>query len=97
VFREHWSRLRRIASWPPERRRVEKRTTTSSTIAGYEKHLDFAVLAEHHPSARDRALRMQQQADEDGEPHRNPTTGVYRLTDSIARKDDEPGGTSGDG
>ncbi|MEE9383279.1 MAG: RloB family protein [Nannocystaceae bacterium] len=66
-------------------------------IAGYDKHFEFRDLAPLYEDAKDRAQRMQRQADEDGEPHRNPTTGVFRLTESIARKNDDSGGGCGGG
>jgi hypothetical protein len=67
---------------------------TKGFVDGYDKHINFDRFAPHYEAARSRAARMQRQAEEDGEPHRNPTTGVFRLTESIARKDDDLGGGS---
>ena len=59
-------------------------------IPDYDKHLDFDVLSPNYSTAVTRAARLQQQADDDREPRRNPTTGVHRLTASIARESGTP-------
>jgi hypothetical protein len=56
-------------------------------IPGYDKHLDFDKLAPGVAESTRRARRLDEDAEEEGEPGRNPTTGVYRLTDAIARSD----------
>jgi hypothetical protein len=56
-------------------------------VPRYDKSVDFERFSPNYESARLRATRLQRVADEDGDPHRNPTTGVYRLTESIGRRD----------
>lgn len=55
----------------------------------YDKHLDFEMLADGVADAMRRAQRLDEDAEEEGEHGRNPTTGVYRLTNSIVRRDPE--------
>ncbi len=76
---------------PGARHRHDLQRMMRDHVDGYDKHLEFSTFAKAYEVARGRAARIQERADEDEEPHRNPTTGVYRLTESIARKDDEPG------
>ncbi len=56
-------------------------------LAGYDKHVDFDDFAGGVPAATARARRLDDDARRMDEPGRNPTTGFFRLTDSIARKD----------
>jgi hypothetical protein len=49
----------------------------------FNKHVIFEELAMTYSDAKERAERIQIDADDDGEPHRNPTTGVFRLTTAI--------------
>jgi hypothetical protein len=81
---------------PGARHRHDLQTMMRKCIGSYDKHLDFRAFAAGYADAFDRAARMQQQAEGDGEPCRNPTTGVFRLTDSIARTDDDAGTAGGD-
>lgn len=54
-------------------------------LRGYDKKLDFADVAEGVEQATRRAKRLLADALELGDdPFKNPTTSVYRLTDSIA-------------
>lgn len=57
-------------------------------IPGYNKHLDFAVVEPGLADAARRARRLDSEAEEEGETGRNPSTGVYRLAESISRKED---------
>ena len=50
----------------------------------YDKHVDFDALKPGYEAAMARARRLDADADEAGEPGRNPTTGFHRLTASIA-------------
>ena len=52
-------------------------------IPDYDKHVNFDLLKEGYPTAVTRAQRLDAQAANDREEGRNPTTGVYRLTESI--------------
>ena len=57
-------------------------------LPDYDKRLDFADVAKGVAEATARAHRLEADAEEMGESGRNPSTGFYRLTNSIARKDD---------
>lgn len=58
-------------------------------LPGYDKNLDFDALAAGVPAASARARRLAADAEALGDdPYKNPTTGFYRLTDSIARNED---------
>lgn len=54
-------------------------------LPGYDKGVDFSKMVGGIAAATDRARRLDADAETAGEPHRNPTTGFYRLTDSIGR------------
>ena len=51
-------------------------------VPNYSKHVDYASYSEGYERAV-RARRMDEDAEGAHEPHRNPTTGVYELTESI--------------
>lgn len=53
-------------------------------VPNYHKHIVFNDFANSYEEAFRRARQMQVLANEDGEPYRNPTTGVFALTESIA-------------
>jgi hypothetical protein len=57
-------------------------------LPGYDKHLDFERVAPGLEDAVRRARRLDRDAQEEGESGRNPSTGFYRLADSIVRRDD---------
>lgn len=60
-------------------------------LPGYDKHLDFALFEDHVETACTRARRLDQQAEARGDPpYGNPSTGFYRLLESIARVEDSP-------
>lgn len=69
---------------PGARHRHHVQDMMERFIPGYDKHLDFDKLAAGVAEATRRARRLDEDAEEEGEPGRNPTTGVYRLTDAIA-------------
>ena len=53
---------------------------------GAGKRVDFEQhYAHRHDDAATRARRLQAAADEAEEPHRNPTTGFFRLTEAIKK------------
>lgn len=54
-------------------------------VRDYDKKVDFSVYAPGYHNALGRARGLARQAAEDEEPHRNPTTGVFLLTELIAR------------
>ena len=71
---------------PGARHRNDVLGLVAEKLPGYHKHLRFDDLASGVEDAERRARALQTQADEEGEPNRNPTTSVYRLTESIGRK-----------
>jgi hypothetical protein len=72
---------------PGARHRHDLQHMLADFLPKYDKHLDFAMLQNGIPDASRRAMRLDQDAEEEGESGRNPTTGVYRLADSIARSE----------
>lgn len=52
-------------------------------LRGYQKDADFVLLAQGYEAAVERARRLDEMAEQEGHPGRNPTTGVWRLTESI--------------
>ena len=53
-------------------------------VKDYDKHVDYeGDYQDGYATAVARAKRLDEQAAADGEPGRNPTTGAYRLTESI--------------
>jgi len=72
---------------PGARHRHDVQKMLAEFIPGYDKGLDFSVVADCVGDATRRARRLDADASDMGEQGRNPTTGVYLLTDSIARRD----------
>jgi RloB-like protein len=54
-----------------------------SHVPAYDKHVDYSAYEPRYADAVKRAQRLDKLADRDGEPGRNPTTGVYKLTEQI--------------
>ncbi|MBN2494887.1 MAG: RloB domain-containing protein [Deltaproteobacteria bacterium] len=52
-------------------------------LPDYDKSVDFAQVRNGYEEAVARASRLDKMAEEDGEMGRNPTTGAWRLTESI--------------
>jgi len=52
-------------------------------VPGYNKHVNYETYAAGYSLAAVRAERMDQAAENAGESGRNPTTGVYQLTNLI--------------
>jgi hypothetical protein len=59
------------------------KTMLRAFIPSYEKNIEFAACSQGYLQAVIRAKRMDQSAEDDSESGRNPTTGVYRLTELI--------------
>lgn len=72
-----------FADQPGSRHRHELHKMMRQHVADYDKHVDYADYAAGYEGARDRAKRLDASAAADGEQGRNPTTGVWRLTESI--------------
>ena len=81
---ELWLRLHFRES-PGMRDRKAAQRMTGEFLPGYDKHLSFDALQGGYEDAVRRAERLDTLAAEAGEPGRNPTTGVYRLTEEIRR------------
>ena len=52
-------------------------------VPTYDKHVDYETYSAGYSQAVTRASKMDQDAEAANEPHRNPTTGVYKLTELI--------------
>jgi hypothetical protein len=81
---ELWLLLHFRAS-PGARHRHDVRKMLDRFLPGYDKHVDFARVADKLTLATERAHRLDQDAERMGELFRNPTTGFHRLIESIAR------------
>ena len=64
-----------------DRRRMRK--ILKQHVPDYDKHVDYARYAGGYKAAVDRARRLDESARADNDEGRNPTTGVWRLTESI--------------
>jgi hypothetical protein len=63
--------------------RVTIKKRLKKHVPGYDKHVDYAMYEPGYSQAVTRAGKMDQDAKKAREPHRNPTTGVYELTELI--------------
>jgi len=52
-------------------------------VSGYDKDVKYATYSDGYQQAVIRAKRLDESAESDGESGRNPTTGVYQLTEII--------------
>ncbi len=68
---------------PGHQGRKEIRRRLKKHVPKYDKHVDYATYAPGYLQAVTRAAKMDQDAGKAREPHRNPTTGVYGLTELI--------------
>jgi hypothetical protein len=59
------------------------RSALKKHLPGYDKELDFAKVHPGYDDARGRAEALERAAEKQGEPLRNPSTSVYRLTERI--------------
>ena len=59
------------------------RTKMRRHLPKYDKHVDFSRFVAGYQDAVRRASRLDSDAEKAGEPGRNPTTGVWRLTETI--------------
>jgi hypothetical protein len=66
--------------------RATMKAMLTKHVPDYDKHIEFAAYSAGYQQAAARAERMDQAAEKTGEPGRNPTTGVYRLTELIRTK-----------
>ena len=55
-------------------------------LPDYEKSIDFDQVRDSYDAAVERARQLHRSAEHHGSPGRNPTTGVYLLTESILNR-----------
>ena len=63
--------------------RHDAQSTVKAYLPRYEKELDFRRLIAGYTDAVSRASTLEALANSRGEPRRNPSTGVFRLTERI--------------
>ena len=68
---------------PGAQSRAKIKAMLTKHVPTYDKHVDYATYSAGYPQAVTRATRPNQDADGAHEPRRNPTTGVYKLTEVI--------------
>lgn len=68
---------------PGAQHRHDMQAMMKTFVASYDKKIDFSIYEPRYMDAMQRALRLQRACDDDGEPHRNPSTGVPQLTEVI--------------
>jgi hypothetical protein len=68
---------------PGMQHRDKVRQLLKGCVPQYDKHVDYQVYSAGYSQAVIRAQRLDQSAASDGESGRNPTTGVYKLTELI--------------
>lgn len=75
---------------PGARHRHDVQKMLGEYLPGYDKKLEFDKLAHGVADATERAKRLDAAAEQRGDgKFDNPSTGFYRLTDSIAKKDSD--------
>jgi hypothetical protein len=75
--------LLHFADQPGIRHRWELCKMMERHIPNYDKHVDYHYYSNGYDSAARRARRLDDDAEADGDAGRNPTTGMWRLTESI--------------
>ena len=72
-----------FADSPGMQHRHRLQSRMKEYIPGYDKHVDYSDYAAGYDEAVKRASRLDKDAKAANEEGRNPTTGVWRLTESI--------------
>ena len=72
-----------FADQPGMQHRHDLQRKMKQHIPNYDKHVDYSDYAAGYEAAYGRASRLDKDAKAANEEGRNPTTGVWRLTDSI--------------
>lgn len=72
---------------PGDQHRHDIQDAVGVYIPGYKKYVPVEVVSDPSriAAAIQRARALAEQAEEEGDPHRSPTTGVYRLVCSLLR------------
>jgi hypothetical protein len=68
---------------PGAQHRAKLKAMLTSYVPKYDKHVDYATYSDLYAQAVARARKMDEDAKEANETHRNPTTGIYKLTELI--------------
>ena len=72
-----------FADQPGMRHRHDLQGMMKQRIPDYNKHVDYSDYADGYEAAHSRASRLDKDAEAANEEGRNPTTGMWRLTQSI--------------
>lgn len=72
-----------FAEQPGMQDRNKMRLLLTKHVPDYDKHVRYANYEQGYDSAVSRASRLDKDAEADGEPGRNPTSGMYQLTERI--------------
>ena len=72
-----------FADQPGMQHRHDLQSMMKQHIPNYDKHLDYSDYADGYAAAVRRAGRLDADAEADDDEGRNPTTSVWRLTESI--------------
>jgi hypothetical protein len=70
---------------PGARHRHRVQAMMKAFVARYDKEVDFSAYESGYMDAMRRAFALARACEADGEPHRNPSTGVAVLTEIIRR------------
>lgn len=68
---------------PGMQHRVKVQKMLTENLPSYDGHVEYGMYSTGYPQAVTRAERMDEAAESAGEPGRNPTTSVYKLTELI--------------
>ena len=71
---------------PGMQHRSRLRRMLADHVPDYRKHIEYSAYSDGYPQAVARAREMDRSASDVNEPGRNPTTGVYNLTELIRTK-----------
>lgn len=70
----------------PYAQAISRSQTPEKYVPSFDKHVDFAMCQDGLKYAIQRAKRLDAAADAARDPGRNPTTGMWRLVESIQRE-----------
>ena len=74
-----------FADQPGMQHRHDMQRRLKEHVPGFDKHVAFAAYAAGYDAARKRAEQLETAAEAAGEADRNPSTGFWRLTESIRK------------
>lgn len=70
---------------PGAQHRAKLRHMLAKYVPEYDKAVHFGDYMQGYPLARRRAAKLEEHCQQDAEPFRNPSTGMYLLTEQIGR------------